>query len=104
LITAEFALLDVLGDGVGGFLGGNLHLGLGHLGDLGDEVVQAAARLQRHVVPRRHGLPVAPGYIMCGKHNRPGSVVKQVGDAPCTLARPSSEASQRSQTHLKKRR
>lgn len=60
LFTAELALLDVLGDGVGCLLGGHLHLGLGHLGDLGQQVVQAVPSLQGNVMPWGHGLVAVP--------------------------------------------
>ena len=54
MVVAEVALLDILGDGVVGLLGGDLHLGLGHLGDLDDHVVAAVA-LEGDVVPVADG-------------------------------------------------
>ena len=54
MVVAEVALLDILGDGVVGLLGGDLHLGLGHLGDLDDHVVAAVA-LEGDVVPGADG-------------------------------------------------
>mmetsp|Transcript_16723 Transcript_16723/g.48018 ORF Transcript_16723/g.48018 Transcript_16723/m.48018 type:complete len:323 (-) Transcript_16723:7-975(-) len=54
VVVAEVALLDVLGNGVVGLLGGDLHLGLGHLGDLDDHVV-AAVPLEGDVVPGADG-------------------------------------------------
>lgn len=54
VVVAEVALLDILGDGVVGLLGGDLHLGLGHLGDLNDHVVAAVA-LEGDVVPGADG-------------------------------------------------
>ena len=54
MVVTEVALLDVLGDGVVLLLGGDLHLGLGHLGDLDDHVVSPVA-LEGDVVPGAEG-------------------------------------------------
>jgi hypothetical protein len=54
VVVAKIALLDVLGDGVVGFLCGDLHLGLGHLGNLNDHVVPAVP-LEGDVVPGADG-------------------------------------------------
>lgn len=51
VVVAELALLDVLGDGVGRLLGGNLHLGLGVLGDFSQHVVDSSLSSEREVVP-----------------------------------------------------
>mmetsp|Transcript_18235 Transcript_18235/g.60116 ORF Transcript_18235/g.60116 Transcript_18235/m.60116 type:complete len:348 (+) Transcript_18235:19-1062(+) len=53
VVQPRLALLLVLLDRVALRLGVNLHLLEGHLRNLGEHVVEAVARLQRDVVPRR---------------------------------------------------
>lgn len=54
-VEAELALLDVLLDGRVGLVRRALHLGARLLGDLAHKVDEAVARVERDVVPRRHG-------------------------------------------------
>ena len=67
VVIAELPLLDVLGDGVVRFLRRDLHLRLGHLGDLDHGVVRALGRrrLEGDVVPggdrRIGGSPLPAG-------------------------------------------
>ena len=52
MVITKDSLLDVLGDRVVLFLGGNLHLGLGHLRDFDNHVVGSLGlSLKRDVVP-----------------------------------------------------
>ena len=52
MVITKDTLLDVLGDRVVLFLGGNLHLGLGHLRDFNNHVVGSLGlSLERDVVP-----------------------------------------------------
>ena len=58
VIISELALLDILSDGVGLFLGRYFHLSLGVLRDLVDEVEKISGGLQWDVVPWGDGLAV----------------------------------------------
>ena len=56
VVVTENTLLDVLGNWVVFFLGGNLHLGLGHLWDFDNHVVGSLGlSLERDVMPRGDG-------------------------------------------------
>mmetsp|Transcript_26791 Transcript_26791/g.58382 ORF Transcript_26791/g.58382 Transcript_26791/m.58382 type:complete len:309 (+) Transcript_26791:69-995(+) len=55
-VVTELALLHVLLDGGALLVGGNLHLGLGLLGDLDDGVKGAIVVVQGDIVPRGDGL------------------------------------------------
>mmetsp|Transcript_27018 Transcript_27018/g.46077 ORF Transcript_27018/g.46077 Transcript_27018/m.46077 type:complete len:267 (-) Transcript_27018:55-855(-) len=56
VVIPEDSLLDVLRDGVVGFFGGDLHLGLGHFGDFNDGIVGSIrGSLEGDVVPGGDG-------------------------------------------------